>query len=159
MVADGRWMVEDLGFWVGDSAGPGSSRYQLVLRSGKGLGQRRASEHQDRVRTGVGGKGAWRARIVHPAYIHRGHLDSEMYCWTGSHLGTGTHAQEHCPPSLCMPDTHSTSFSAGTVTIPATEPHSFFLCWWELYLCLLTHVHTHKAKIDQCGISGQQNDV
>ena len=82
-MADGRWMVEDLGFWVGDLAEPGTSRYQLVLRRVKGLGQRRAGEHQDRGRTGVGGKGCWRARVMHPAYGHRGHLDSEMYSLTG----------------------------------------------------------------------------
>lgn len=78
MVADGRWVGEDLGFWVGDLAEPGSSGYQLVPRRGTGLVQRRASEHQDRRRTGVGGKGCWRTRVTHPANGHREHLDGVM---------------------------------------------------------------------------------
>lgn len=64
MLADGRRMVEDLGFRVEDLAEPGSSTYQLVLRRWQGLGQSRASELRNRGKTGVGGKGCWRARVI-----------------------------------------------------------------------------------------------
>lgn len=52
MSADGRRMVEGLGFQVEDLAEPGSGTYRLVLGGWQGLGQRRASELRNRGKTG-----------------------------------------------------------------------------------------------------------
>lgn len=128
-MTDGRWMVRDLGFWEGDLSWSGKQQVPVKTMKGERFGWRKASEHQDREAQGrpVEEARADGEPVIHPEYGRRGHLNSEMYCWTES-LGAGACAQKLRPPSLCVPGTHSTSFSAGTDATPARQHCSFSLC-------------------------------